>query len=81
MEDLFNKLVSLPRPKNTFHQKPTSLPRSRKLAHSLISKSVKNMSKFEEEEMMKKKSFTENTWYAWLIYRIPGSINKNGRWS
>lgn len=39
------------------------------------------MSKFEEEEMMKKKSFTENTWYAWLIYRIPGSINKNGRWS
>ena len=48
MEDLFNKPVSLPRPKNTFHQKPTSLPRSRKLAHSLISKSVENMSKFEE---------------------------------
>ena len=37
------------------------------------------MNKSEEKEMMKKRPFTEISWYDWLIHYIPDPI-KNGEW-
>ena len=40
----FFKPILLAGPKNSFHQKPTLLPRPKKLAHSLINISVEDKS-------------------------------------
>ena len=77
MEDLFKKPVLLPRPKKTFHQKSTPLLGLRKL-WPLINKSVEDIDKFEEKEMMKKRPFTKSTWFERLIYHILESVKKKG---
>ena len=41
--------------------------------------SIDDMDKFEQKEMMKKRSFTKNiwnNWYNWLINCIPEPIKK-----
>ena len=37
------------------------------------------MDKFEEKEMIKKRTFSENAWYNWLVNYIFQPI-KNGKW-
>ena len=66
------------RPKKYFYQKPSPLPRPKKLARSLSNICIEYMDKFEEKEMIKKKLFTKNTWYDWLIHYIPESIKNSG---
>ena len=34
------------------------------------------MDKFEEKEMMKKRSFAKNDWYNWLISYVPKPLKK-----
>ena len=37
------------------------------------------MDKFEEKEMIKKRTFTKNAWHECLVNYIPQTI-KNGEW-
>ena len=37
---------------------------------------VENMDKFGQKKIMKKRPFTESTWYNRLIHHIPESIKK-----
>ena len=36
------------------------------------------MGKFEDKEMMKKRSFAKNTWYDWLINYVSKPLKNDG---
>ena len=76
-DDLFTKPAPLPGHKKSFYQKPKPLPRSRRLKHSPVNASIKDMDKFEKKEM-KKRPFAKTTRHDWLTEYIPKSIKK--RW-
>ena len=44
---------------------------------SLFIVSIDDMDKFKEKEITKKRTFTKNTWYNWLINYISKHIKKN----
>lgn len=78
MEDLFAKIVPLPRPKRFGYQKPTPFPRPRKLVHSAIKVSAGDMYKFVEKEMKTKRPFTKKNCYDRLTHHIPEPIKNLG---
>ena len=40
--------------------------------------SIDYMRKFEDKEMMKKRSFAKNTWYDWLINYVSKPLKNDG---
>ena len=40
--------------------------------------SIDYMGKFEDKEMMKKRSFAKNTWYDWLINYVSKPLKNDG---
>ena len=50
----------------------------KELFFKTINTSIDDMDKFEQKEMMKKRSLTKNTWHNWLYNYIPEPIKKQG---
>ena len=50
----------------------------KELFFKTINTSIDVMDKFEQKEMMKKRSLTKNTWHNWLYNYIPEPIKIQG---